>query len=163
MTERMSDALKRLLIPVLRRVYRPVMRLTRGQTLGANCALIDGEGRVLLVRHSYAPGWSFPGGGVECGETVLQALRRELAEEVGVELECEPRLHGVFANFELIPGDHVAFFVAEKWRQPAAPKRNLAIVEQRLFAPGEWPETATAATRLRLAELFEGAEISEKW
>jgi len=163
MPEHIADALKRLLSRALRRVYQPLMRLTRGQTLGANCALIDASGRVLLVRHSYAPGWSFPGGGVERGETVMQALRRELAEEVSVELEGEPRLHGVFANFELFPGDHVAFFVAEKWRQASAPKRNLEIVEQRMFAPGEWPETVTASTRRRLAELFEGAEISEKW
>jgi len=159
----MADALKRLLSPALRRVYRPLMRLSRGQTLGANCALIDASGRVLLVRHSYVPGWSFPGGGVERGETVMQALKRELAEEVGVELEAAPRLHGVFANFELFPGDHVAFFVAEKWRRIAAPKRNLEIVEQRLFARGEWPETVAASTRRRLAELFEGAKISERW
>lgn len=159
----MAEALKRLLSPLLRRVYRPLMRLTRGQTLGANCALIDASGRVLLVRHSYVPGWSFPGGGVERGETVMQALRRELAEEVGVELVGKPRLHGVFANFELFPGDHVVFFVAEEWRQAGAPKRNLEIVEQRLFARGEWPETVTGSTRRRLAELFEGAEISERW
>lgn len=159
----MSDTLKRLMRPALRGVYQPLMRLRRGLTLGTNCALIDGEGRVLLVRHSYTPGWGFPGGGVEAGETVMQALTRELAEEVGVELQGKPRLHGVFANFELFPGDHVAFFVAEKWRQPQAPKRNLEIAEQRLFAPGEWPPTVTPSTRRRLAELFEGAEISENW
>ena len=159
----MDETLKRLMRPALRRVYQPLMRLTRGLTLGTNCALIDRQGRVLLVRHSYVPGWSFPGGGVERGETVMQALARELGEEVGVELEGEPRLHGVFANFEIFPGDHVAFFVAEEWRQQRAPKRNLEIVEQRLFARGEWPETATPSTRRRLAELFEGAEISERW
>jgi len=159
----MSETLKRVLKSALRRVYQPLMRLTRGLTLGTNCALVDREGRVLLVRHSYTPGWSFPGGGVEPGETVMQALSRELAEEVGVELQGKPRLHGIFANFEMFPGDHVAFFVAEEWRQLEAPKRNLEIVEQRLFARGQWPETLTPATRRRLAELFEGAEISEKW
>jgi len=159
----MADALKRLFRPALRRLYQPLMRLSRGQTLGANCALIDSSGQVLLVRHSYVPGWSFPGGGVERGETVMRALKRELAEEVGVELEAAPRLHGVFANFELFPGDHVAFFVAERWRQIGAPKRNLEIVEQRLFARDEWPETATPSTRRRLAELYEGAEISDRW
>lgn len=159
----MAEALKKLVEPAVRGVCRPLIRLTRGQTLGANCALIDERGRVLLVRHSYVPGWSFPGGGVGRGETVMQALRRELAEEVGVELEDRPRLHGVFANFELFPGDHVAFFVAKAWRRSRPPKRNLEIVEQRLFAPGKWPRTATPGTRRRLAELFEGAEVSENW
>jgi hypothetical protein len=63
----------------------------------------------------------------------------------------------------MFPGDHVVFFVTEKWRQAEKPKRNLEIVEQRWFASGEWPETVTASTRRRLAELFEGAEISDKW
>ncbi len=58
---------------------------------------------------------------------------------------------------------HVAFFVAENWRQLQAPKRNLEIVEQRLFAPGEWPANVTAAARRRLAELFDGAAVSETW
>ena len=42
---------------------RPVLRLTRGMTLGSRTAVIDGEGRFMLVKQTYAPGWIFPGGG----------------------------------------------------------------------------------------------------
>ena len=157
------DEWKRLMKPALRALYQPAMRLARGLTLGTRGVLVDAEGRVLLVRHSYVPGWSFPGGGVARGETLLAALARELREEVGVELEEAPRLHGMFANFEEFRGDHVAVFVAERWRRPGPARRNLEIVEQRLFAPGEWPETLTPGTRRRLAELFEGTPVSETW
>ena len=85
----------------------PWFRLTRGSTLGVRAAVIDAEGRVLLlVRHSYAPGWIFPGGGVERGETVYDAVRREMHEEAGIVIEGEPLLHGVFANHQQFMGDH---------------------------------------------------------
>jgi 8-oxo-dGTP diphosphatase len=50
--------------------------------------LIDAEGRFLLTSRPegkvYAGHWEFPGGKVEPGETVEQALRRELHEELGI-------------------------------------------------------------------------------
>jgi ADP-ribose pyrophosphatase YjhB (NUDIX family) len=59
-------------------------------------ALLHGEGRILLVQER-GPGdphpiWMLPGGRVEHGESVLEALRRELHEETGLELAGEARL-----------------------------------------------------------------------
>ena len=52
--------------------------------------LIDAEGRFLLTSRPegkvYAGYWEFPGGKLEPGETVEQALRRELSEELGIEI-----------------------------------------------------------------------------
>jgi 8-oxo-dGTP pyrophosphatase MutT (NUDIX family) len=42
------------------------------------------EGRVLMVRQSYRPTWTFPGGRVEAGENARAAACRELAEELGL-------------------------------------------------------------------------------
>ena len=52
--------------------------------------LIDGEGRFLMTSRPtgkvYADHWEFPGGKLESGETVAQALRRELNEELGIDI-----------------------------------------------------------------------------
>jgi 8-oxo-dGTP diphosphatase len=57
--------------------------------------LIDAEGRFLLTSRPegkvYAGYWEFPGGKLEAGETVVQALRRELQEELGITIgNAEP-------------------------------------------------------------------------
>jgi 8-oxo-dGTP pyrophosphatase MutT (NUDIX family) len=46
--------------------------------------VINRNGHVLLVRHSYMPGWSLPGGGVDRGEPPDVAVVRELGEEIGL-------------------------------------------------------------------------------
>lgn len=59
------------------------------KNIKAVCAIInDDQGRVLVAKRpahtSYAGCWEFPGGKIEPGETMLQALARELKEEVGL-------------------------------------------------------------------------------
>jgi len=148
---------------LLTAMFRPIWRMRRGLTLGAQGAVIDGEGRVLLVRHSYRPGWWFPGGGVEWGETLQTALQRELAEEVGVTLTAPATLHGVFSNFGNFPGDHIAVFVVRHWERPGDYRKSREIAEARMFSARDLPAQIDPGTRARIAEIFDGGDISQLW
>lgn len=53
----------------------------------AGAVLTDEDGRVLIVKPTYKPGWNLPGGGVDEGETPRCACRRELHEELGLDVE----------------------------------------------------------------------------
>lgn len=152
-----------MLTRVTRRVIQRYWRITRALTLGVRGIVVNGDGHVLLVRHTYTPGWHFPGGGVEFGETVDTALRRELLEETGVGLTGPAELLGIYANFDLFPGDHVLAFTVRAWEQarPLGPNREIA--EAAFFATGALPDGATAGTRRRIAELASQAPIQPTW
>ena len=137
--------------------------LTRPMTLGVRAVVIDKSDCVLLVRHGYVSGWHFPGGGVEAGETCLEALARELEEEAGIALEGPPQLHGLFFNARLSRRDHVAVYVVRAFSVVGARAPNREIREARFFARSALPEGTTAATRARLDEIFDSAPLSGRW
>jgi 8-oxo-dGTP diphosphatase len=66
------------------------MRVTHARfTVTAGALIFNDEGQVLLLKHLFRPGsgWGLPGGFLEAGEQPLDALRRELREEIGLEVE----------------------------------------------------------------------------
>jgi ADP-ribose pyrophosphatase YjhB (NUDIX family) len=148
-----------VLIKSLQRYWR----LRRALTMGAQAVVFDAAGRVLLVRHGYQPGWHFPGGGVEKGESVHDAMARELTEEVGITLNGPAQLFGMYANFATFPGDHIALFIVRSWQQPRVPIPNREIREQRFFATDALPPGTTQAARRRLSEVLGQTEQSHTW
>ena len=68
----------------LLRLLRPLVPIDWG---GVKCVLTDGD-QVLLVRHTYGSRlWDLPGGGRHRGERPIDAARREMHEELGLEID----------------------------------------------------------------------------
>ena len=149
--------------PALRGLFHLYWRFARGMTLGARGVVIDSEGKVFLVKHSYVSGWHLPGGGVEVGETFLDALRRELIEEGRIELQGEPVLHGIFLNSHVSQRDHVAVYLIRQFSQDQPPEPNREIIASGFFALSTLPDDTTGGTRLRIAEVLQGKPIIATW
>ena len=137
--------------------------LTRPMTFGVRGVVVSGDESVLLVRHGYVPGWHFPGGGVEVGETALQALDRELEEEARVRATGAPALHGLYFNRRVSRRDHVAVYVIRDFEVLGARAPDWEIEEARFFPRRALPEGTSAGTRARLAEIFDGAPVRDLW
>jgi ADP-ribose pyrophosphatase YjhB (NUDIX family) len=157
------ETLRRAFEPAVRRVLHLYWGFARGLTLGVRGMVIDGAGRVFLVKHSYVGGWHLPGGGVEAGETLVSALERELREEGNIELGAPPLLFGVYFNRRTSRRDHVALFIVRSFHQSAPPRPNSEIVEHGFFALDALPEDTTLSTRARIAEVRAGRTAAEIW
>ncbi len=149
--------------PVVRWLLLRWFLLRRAMLLGARAAVLNDRGEVLLVRHTYAPGWSFPGGGVERGETAEAAVVKELREEAGVTLTGRPALHGIFYNERLGRRDHVCLFVVRSFAWSGPPAPTMEIAEARFWPVADLPPGTLASVRARLAEIVDGAEIGSRW
>lgn len=108
----------------------------------ASALLIDDQGRVLLARRANDPGaglWDLLGGFVDEGEDGLDALRRELREELGVEIEP-----GEFVGaFPDTYGDDGIYTLNLYWTAVIAsgePTPNEELEEIAWFAPDELPQ-----------------------
>lgn len=149
--------------PWLGRLIHFYWRFSRAMTVGVRGMVLDGEGRVFLIKHSYVDGWHMPGGGVEVGETLLEALKRELAEEGSIELTGEPVLHAVYFHPVYSRRDHVALYVIRDFRQSKQPVPDREIIEHGFFPVGALPEGVTQSTRARLAEVLDGVRAADVW
>ncbi|HVF14451.1 MAG TPA: NUDIX hydrolase [Acidimicrobiales bacterium] len=158
-----------MLLAVYRRLPIParvlvIRALTPSFHVGALCVIERSDGALLLIRQSYRrqEAWGFPGGLLERGEQPADAVRREVREELGVEIEVDD------PPMVVVEPSHRRVDVVFKGRlapvpagdgddpdQPAPTPTSPEIVEVRWFSANQLPillpEAATALVELARA------------
>jgi len=110
----------------------------------ARILLVDGEDRVLLMRFTpddRPPLWCTPGGAVDPGESYAQAARRELWEEVGLDLDCGPEV--AQRTCEFLTFERVEVIADERYFRVDIDRHEvkagaLTELEQRVLAGSRW-------------------------
>lgn len=96
------------------------------------CALLDADNRVLIAQRppgkAMAGLWEFPGGKVEPGETPEDAVIREIAEELGVNITKPCLAPLTFASFDY-PGFHLLMplYVCRQWEGTPVARQHSAL------------------------------------
>ena len=160
----MTDTVRLTAFQTVRtRLHLLAVGLSKRLTVGVRAVLLD-DRKVLLIKHTYLPGWQFPGGGVEPGETAEQAAAREVLEETGYAVSGRPALHGLYLN-RIAGGarDHVAVYVWRAFRQERVFVANHEIAELGWFSVDALPDDVEAGTARRLREIVGDQPADSMW
>ncbi len=135
--------------------------MAEGHPLGAASVILDGHGRVLLVRHDYGEhNWEVPGGGAEPGESIEETARREAREELGVALNVE-RLTGVYWDPTHGAGRGMHHFVFMARLQAMSPDPRVVdrteIADLGWFSSTDLPRPISDFTVLRIEDALSGS------
>lgn len=133
-----------------------------GLTMGVKVVLERPDGRVLLERLSYTPGWHLPGGGVEAGETVYDAARREVREECGLVVP-DLKLIGVLYHPQEGDDDHVVVLRGPVGEDEPAQADGVEALEVCWTGPNLLPQGTTPGTRRVLEAYWAGRELGTVW
>jgi 8-oxo-dGTP diphosphatase len=136
-------------------VYEIARHLLRRPVVGICAVARTADGRVLLVRRSDTGEWALPGGTLEWGERLSDALPREIEEETGARWVRFERVTGIYSRPDRDPRFHaVTICVAAEVAEPVlGPKNPLEIREAKLFAR----EALPAALAMTMADMLDDA------
>jgi 8-oxo-dGTP pyrophosphatase MutT (NUDIX family) len=126
--------------------------LTTPVAFGVSALALNRGGKVLLVRHSYQPGWMLPGGGVGRAEPPTDAVLRELREEVGLTRSRAPEFFSLYTRKAGWATNMVAVYLVEDVEIDFRP--NFEVVEVRFADPLDLPSGTTSPTARRISVML---------
>jgi 8-oxo-dGTP pyrophosphatase MutT (NUDIX family) len=145
---------------VYRIIKNEILSLLQQRTIGARILLIN-DNKILLVKHTYQEGWYTIGGCVEHGESPLNAIHRELKEEVGVTLKNPPTLFSIYYSRQEKRDDYVVLYMASDYTQEDIYSNE--ILDKQWFDLDDLPADITPATKRRIGECRGHKTISDIW
>jgi 8-oxo-dGTP diphosphatase len=120
-------------------------------SIGVFAVIFDEQGRILCVKRNYPPfNWTTPGGGVDDGESLIQAVEREVREETGYIVQAK-RLLGAYSSTykdDLVLSIEAELVDREEWQS------NQEISEMGFFAKDELPQPMKSGTTARILDAF---------
>jgi ADP-ribose pyrophosphatase YjhB (NUDIX family) len=133
-----------------RSVRRLTVRLSQNNfTVSVAAIVINDKREVLLLDHVLRPksGWGFPGGFLDANEAATDAIRREVKEETGIELD------GLRFQRVLVRGNHVEIvFAARPVGDPQVSSSE--IYQLGWFGTDRLPEGTTLAQKMLIGEVL---------
>ncbi|MFH1129350.1 MAG: NUDIX hydrolase [Patescibacteria group bacterium] len=144
---------------ILNKIGLPIVRLYwfifRPKTSGVKC-VIENNGKILIIRNVYGKRmWTFPGGTINKNETPENAVKREVREEVGLEI-VNIRFLGDFVSEVEYKKDKIYCFSA-KSSQLELKTRKSEILEADWFLPSELPQPFGPVAQ-KIRELYDQFE-----
>jgi len=160
-TQKKEKHMVRFLLPIVQSLRRLYWRLVRPVTRGVRAIVVSQDEKILLVKHTYQEGWFLPGGKVGRSEDDENALRRELYEELGIQLTATPRKLGEYENTYEYKKDTIAVFVVGSFTQ--GEKKHFEVERHSFFKPEMLPEKTSPGTRRRIEEWLGKRQTNNQW
>lgn len=115
-------------------------------TVGCGLLLENEKGQVLLQKRSDNGQWCVPGGALEPGETYVEAVKREISEEVRINV-LDPQLFGLYSGDDRVihyPNDDIVYSLAVIFKATAyegtISNEDSEVLEHRFFSKDEIPK-----------------------
>lgn len=128
------------------------MTNTARHSVSVAAVVVDDSGRALLIRRRDNGHWEPPGGILELGEDIIEGLRREVAEETGLNIEAEA-LTGVYKNMSR----GIVALVFRCRRAGGSPQATGETAEARWVSRVEVAELADPAYAVRVLDALDDA------
>lgn len=144
-------ALLRASVTLFQQLRRSVWFFSRPTAHGVHAVALTPEGRIVLVKLTYASGWRLPGGGRKDWEAPEDAVLRELKEETGMTAHrAIQRVYDFRHSPDFRKGHAVLFVVTDVAYRP--PRWSFEVEEVREFAVEGLPQDTAAIARRQIGD-----------